>query len=57
MDGINSDIYGIMCEHFRIEDETNKSSDDVEDSEDMQFIQNIAYKNVIYDPLDRAVIN
>jgi len=46
-----------MCEHFRIEDETNKSSDDVEDSEDMQFIQNIAYKNVIYDPLDRAVIN
>ena len=46
-----------MCEHFRIEDETNKLSDDVEDSEDMQFIQNIAYKNVIYDPLDRAVIN
>ena len=46
-----------MCEHFRIKDDTNKLSDDVEDSEDMQFIQNIAYKNVIYDPLDRTVIN
>ena len=57
MDDINSDIFNIMVEHFRIPEEEDKPTEDTVESEDMKFIQFMAYKNVIYDPLDRAIIN
>ena len=58
MDDINSDIFNIMVEHFRITEEEDKpAQEDTVESEDMKFIQCMAYKNVIYDPLDRAIIN